>query len=691
MAFVGPTPLSPLAEYSEVPDGDSDMATAAPSRIDDVVGCVRSATASTSPTSGDAAVQSSARARRGRCVYAALQGRHRGRPGQATVRPAHGRRRARTTPGSASRSAPCCGSSTCSPLVPPAHRLHHRSDDQGPPPGRRHGRQDVRGRQGPTRPRRRPGLATARHGRPTAGARRATRRPDAQPASRGALPRPRAAIGATRSRGSGSPRLQRQRSRASRPPPGRLPSCPRAPTGGPPIAARRRAGRPARRDARPVRRPAGRHPAGRSAASPPRSTPSPRSRPTPAPPGRRPRPAERRPEVRPRPAAGPAWSPAAHVAPTRWPVTHDADYRDAAPSPRSASRSSAGRSAAPRASGPARPAPPTLPRPPTTRSGTRPAAPTSCGSRTAASGSRWDDAVARSGRPLCPGPAQRRGQPVERATERRRRSRWCSNACDRQVVDLGRDRADGGSLSAVAQPAAQDVPAAADAPRGSRPALPVGAHSAGRPPRSPTTRAARRSPHATHASTWGRKPSSASSLEEEAGHDQRGVAGRPGCAGRRAASRRAGGWARALAPAGRRPRASTSARPSRSRSSRIGRKWSIVSAWVTMSSSRALVEQQAHVAGRLEPAAEAALGLAHALGDRPHLAVPAGEEHDDAVGLAQLVGAEDDAAVVVERHAAAGTPSAARLRRRRSGGRGAGTRAPPRRGARAGSRATARR
>ena len=38
----------------------------------------------------------------------------------------------------------------------------------------------------------------------------------------------------------------------------------------------------------------------------------------------------------------------------------------------------------------------------------------------------------------------------------------------------------------------------------------------------------------------------------------------------------------------------------------------------------ALVEQQLDVAGGLEPAAEAALRLAHALGDGPHLAVARG-------------------------------------------------------------------
>ena len=63
-----------------------------------------------------------------------------------------------------------------------------------------------------------------------------------------------------------------------------------------------------------------------------------------------------------------------------------------------------------------------------------------------------------------------------------------------------------------------------------------------------------------------------------------------------------------------------------------------------------LVELQLQVGGRLEPGAEAALGLADALGDRPHLAVVRGEDADDAVGLAELVGAEHDALVPVQAH-----------------------------------------
>ena len=56
------------------------------------------------------------------------------------------------------------------------------------------------------------------------------------------------------------------------------------------------------------------------------------------------------------------------------------------------------------------------------------------------------------------------------------------------------------------------------------------------------------------------------------------------------------------------------------------------------------------MAGRLEPAAEAALGLADALGHRSHLAVALGQQHDDPVGLTQLDGAQHHPLVAVEGH-----------------------------------------
>ena len=54
---------------------------------------------------------------------------------------------------------------------------------------------------------------------------------------------------------------------------------------------------------------------------------------------------------------------------------------------------------------------------------------------------------------------------------------------------------------------------------------------------------------------------------------------------------------------------------------------------------------------RLQAGPELRRGAAHALGDRPDLAVALGEEHHDAVGLAQAVGAQDDAPVAEEAHA----------------------------------------
>ena len=63
-----------------------------------------------------------------------------------------------------------------------------------------------------------------------------------------------------------------------------------------------------------------------------------------------------------------------------------------------------------------------------------------------------------------------------------------------------------------------------------------------------------------------------------------------------------------------------------------------------------LVELELEVGGRLEPGAEAALGLADALRHRSHLPVVRGEDADDPVGLAELVGAEHDALCPVQAH-----------------------------------------
>jgi hypothetical protein len=68
-----------------------------------------------------------------------------------------------------------------------------------------------------------------------------------------------------------------------------------------------------------------------------------------------------------------------------------------------------------------------------------------------------------------------------------------------------------------------------------------------------------------------------------------------------------------------------------------------------MSSSRC-------VAGRFEAGPELAPCLAHALGDGPDLAVVLGDERDDAVGLAELVCAQDDAVVAVQAAHVVGAP-----------------------------------
>src|SRR6185312_2959713 len=64
----------------------------------------------------------------------------------------------------------------------------------------------------------------------------------------------------------------------------------------------------------------------------------------------------------------------------------------------------------------------------------------------------------------------------------------------------------------------------------------------------------------------------------------------------------------------------------------------------------ALPQEKVDVGERLEPCAELRGGLADALGDRPDLAVPLGQEHDDAVGLTQAIAAQDHALVAEEAH-----------------------------------------
>ena len=65
-----------------------------------------------------------------------------------------------------------------------------------------------------------------------------------------------------------------------------------------------------------------------------------------------------------------------------------------------------------------------------------------------------------------------------------------------------------------------------------------------------------------------------------------------------------------------------------------------------------LVELHIDVAERLEPRTNTARSLADSARDTPHSAVAAGEEGDDAVGLAELLGTQDDGFVTVEAHTA---------------------------------------
>src|SRR5690606_18054439 len=62
------------------------------------------------------------------------------------------------------------------------------------------------------------------------------------------------------------------------------------------------------------------------------------------------------------------------------------------------------------------------------------------------------------------------------------------------------------------------------------------------------------------------------------------------------------------------------------------------------------VELQVHMGERLQPRPEARGGAAHPLGHGPDLAGALGQDRDDAVGFAELLGAQHDALVTVEAH-----------------------------------------
>ena len=80
-----------------------------------------------------------------------------------------------------------------------------------------------------------------------------------------------------------------------------------------------------------------------------------------------------------------------------------------------------------------------------------------------------------------------------------------------------------------------------------------------------------------------------------------------------------------------------------------------------------LVELQVGDHERLEPGSELRRRASHALRDGAHLAVAPGEQRDDAVGLAQLVGAQHDGFISVDGHTSILPPAGRRGRRGRRG------------------------
>ena len=63
-----------------------------------------------------------------------------------------------------------------------------------------------------------------------------------------------------------------------------------------------------------------------------------------------------------------------------------------------------------------------------------------------------------------------------------------------------------------------------------------------------------------------------------------------------------------------------------------------------------LVQLDVDVAEGLESRPEAAPRATHSLGNSAHPAVGAGEEGDDAIGLAEALGAQDESFIAVRRH-----------------------------------------
>ena len=206
--------------------------------------------------------------------------------------------------------------------------------------------------------------------------------------------------------------------------------------------------------------------------------------------------------------------------------------------------------------------------------------------------------------------------------------------------------------------------------------------------RSPTD------PHTTHSSRYGWKPSSGQQLQEEGGHQQRGVVGGQGPqrpqqhlvqpeVGLALLRHLVDRLEQRRAPVDSRSRSS---RTARKRVDRLG-----LGDDVELAAPRRAAATRGTIGSSRDP--KRALGLAHALGHRPHLAPARGQQHDDAVGLAQLVGPQHDPVLAVEAgHDGPATWTALRpLDAPEAAVAALVTRAPPRRGAPGGSRATARR
>ena len=197
----------------------------------------------------------------------------------------------------------------------------------------------------------------------------------------------------------------------------------------------------------------------------------------------------------------------------------------------------------------------------------------------ARTGSNLEAGARRSWARVCPSPRSRR------PTERRRRSRWCSIARTARwsTSSVAPERS---ASSAWSRRPPRMAAEHLERLRRERRAAPVGPAAARRPRRGRRPRGRPRRRTATQRVEPRLEPLEGQHLPEEGGRHERAVAG--GQRAQRAEQHLVELRRSARAPCATWSTASSivTARPSRSRSSRRSRKWSIVSAWVTMSSSR---------------------------------------------------------------------------------------------------------